>query len=541
MNSDSQLRDRLLLGRYRVVHRLAEGGMGTVYLARTEGAEGFTRPVVIKRMRPEMRTLAEGARLFRREAEILSRLQHPNILSIVDFGVEDGAYLMVLDYVHGYSLMPWLDYRCKQERPLSVDVCIYIARQVLAALQYAHHFEDQQGKQIEIIHRDVSPDNVLLSQRAHVHLLDFGVASMHGETANNSTQSGTFRGKLGYAAPETLGGDRATAKSDQYSTGILLLEMLTFETPFMSDTMAGAVFRMMTEVPRPVSDYRPDIPAGLDEIIARAVSKTPADRFESVQKLSRQLRRLQHAGDDEVLQSLTDDLRVDFDALPEAVGVEPLKTREEALSRPVLGSEPGLATGSHEASVTPTLLDPSEVQPVSAGMPRERLLLLAAVGATALLAIALLLWSGRSKSDQQVLVVSGDNTSLPSGARLEGGAEHMAPGASPDVSEAGARSGPTTAKEHLGAALQQQSAAIESCFARFLSAGKDPPDVFLHFDVRRAGGRAVATVAPTAVAGTPLGKCLAEAGRQVIFPKLDEDVSFRVPVRARVSHWNDVK
>ncbi len=531
MISDPPLKDKLLLGRYRVVHRLGEGGMGTVFLARTEGAEGFTRPVVVKRMRSEIRNLNDGARLFRREAEILSRLKHPNILSIVDFGVEEGAYLMVLDYVHGYSLMPWLDYRCKQERLLPVDVCLYIARRVLAALDYAHHFVDPQGKSMEIVHRDVSPDNILLSQQGHVHLLDFGVASIRGETAHNSTQSGTFRGKLGYAAPETLDGTRATARSDQYSAGIVLLELLTFDMPFIADTAASSVFKMLNDEPRPASAFRADIPQGLDEVVGRAIRKNPEERYTSVKEFSRELRRLQRVEDEEAQQLLAAALREDFVAMSEALGIEPLSVREEALSRPTTDSEAD-ATSRRELENHATLLDSEAVVDAAKSSARTLLLKVAAAAGSLGILLGLVVWLAKGLGDQQVIVVGGDN-SAPSGASSAA----TQPTAPPSASAVE----PASDKENLGAALQQQSAAIEACFAKHLAAGQDPPEVFLHFEVPRAGGHAKVTVSPAAVAGQPLGRCLAEAGRQIAFPRLEADVSFRVPVRARVSRWNDGK
>ena len=163
--SQHPLDNKLLLGRYRVMRLLGEGGMGTVHLARVEGAEGFMRPVVVKRMKRDIRSSDEGNRLFVREAKILSKLQHPGIVGIIDFGIEDGAHIMVLEYVHGYTLSPWLEYRRKRALPLPIDVCLYVVRRILDALHYAHHFDTEEGREIEIVHRDVSPDNVLLSNK----------------------------------------------------------------------------------------------------------------------------------------------------------------------------------------------------------------------------------------------------------------------------------------------------------------------------------------------------------------------------------------
>ncbi|MCH2110811.1 MAG: serine/threonine protein kinase, partial [Polyangiaceae bacterium] len=320
----------LLLGRYRIVKQLAEGGMGKVYLARTEGAEGFTKPVVVKRMKPELRRIDDGARLFTREAKILSKMQHPNVLNIIDFGVEEGAYVMVLDYVHGFSLQPWLDYRYKTQRHLPVNFCLYIVRRVLSALHYAHHFDAGDGKENAIVHRDISPDNVLVSRDGHVHLLDFGIASMSGGEGQ-STKSGTFRGKLSYSAPETLEGVPASPLSDQYSVAILLRELLTFDVPFLAESMAVSVQKMVNDVPLLASEYREGLPEGLDAAIARALEKKPQARFASALDFSRELRQFQTEEDEDVFRALIKEVREDFDALPSLLEIEGLKERQAAL------------------------------------------------------------------------------------------------------------------------------------------------------------------------------------------------------------------
>lgn len=365
------LDNKLLLGRYRVMRLLGEGGMGTVHLARVEGAEGFTRPVVVKRLKRDMRASEEGNRLFIREAKILSRLQHPAIVGISDFGIEEGAHIMVLEYVHGYTLAPWLDYRHTQDSPLPVDVCLFITRRILDALHYAHHFDTDDGTEIEIVHRDVAPDNVLLSSKGYVHLLDFGVASMRGAPGHASTQSGAFRGKLCYAAPETVEGQQATPSSDQYSAAVLLLELLVGERPFIADSIGQTFLLMVTQVPDPPSKTRGDIPPGLDEVLARALLKDPNARYSSALEFSRELRKFQEEDDEEVAQTLKALVREDFDALPATLGIEPLKDRDAALQKAL--SEIPAANADQSSERTPlhelqTIhdghhLDPSHLDP----------------------------------------------------------------------------------------------------------------------------------------------------------------------------------
>ncbi len=586
---DIELERRILLGRYRIVRRLAEGGMGTVYLARTEGAEGFTRPAVIKRMRPDVRNLEDGARLFTREAKILSKMQHPNVLNVIDFGVEDGAYVMVLEYVHGYSLLPLLDYRYGKKEFLPIDICIYITRQVLSALQYAHHFESEDGREVEIVHRDISPDNVLVSNRGRVHLLDFGIASMRGDDAQ-ATKSGVFRGKLGYAAPETLHGEQATARSDQYSAGVLLMELLTFISPFSATTMAESVQKMVNEVPEPPSSLRPSIDPGLDAILLRAVEKDPERRFTSALEFSRALKNYQHAEDEDVFRELSELVRQDFQLLPDAVGIEPLKTREEALAAYIpdppppsidlgaqeqslasLGGQVGAGDTSQPyqggaSAITLSLggpeIPPDEQRAKSKSKLNTLLGIVLGVSAVALL-IGALFGKNFGAQSQQVIVFGGDNQAVSSNAPASAeapqtenlnsnkaapstGSEANAPEANtlpPAVSVPKPRKQPVKAskkkppsqKALLSSAVQKQSAALQSCFTAAANAGQKTNEAQLRFSVPQAGGQAKVQVSPAAVATSALGSCLQSAAKRTSFPKLQAAVSFSVPVRARRS------
>jgi serine/threonine-protein kinase len=587
--SQHPLDNKLLLGRYRVMRLLGEGGMGTVHLARVEGAEGFTRPVVVKRMKRDIGATEEGNRLFIREAKILSKLQHPGIVGISDFGVEDGAHIMVLEYVHGYTLLPWLDYRHRCNLPLPVDLCVYIVRRILDALHYAHHFDTEEGREIQIVHRDVSPDNVLLSNNGYVHLLDFGIASMTGPQANASTKSGAFRGKLCYSAPETVKGEPATPHSDQYSAAVVLLELLTGETPFEANSIALTFARMVNDTPDPPSKFRDDIPDGLDEVLARALDKDPSNRFESAFAFSKELRQLQQDDDEDTAQRLKDVVRNEFELLPREVGVESLKEREAALERILSNAPEPLSSAKTVHGLPPhavaTIVDrDSHVQVETAGAgvtpPAQRQLhgllwgLLVIGGLIAIglgAAVALL---SRGGNPEQVVVVRGDRPDSHEGtaedepATLEpkgGGAPqntHVSPrvaqiaggmnrdgnptagtgGRSTQENRSGSTvtatpkpTGGTGTGDKLSGAVQQQSGAYQACFAGHMANTKATPQATLHFSVAQQGGAAQVRVEPNNVATTPLGICLKGAAARVQFPPLDAPVAFRVPVRARIS------
>lgn len=578
------LDNKVLLSRYRVIRLLGEGGMGTVHLARVEGAEGFTRPVVVKRMKRDLRTTDEGNRLFIREAKILSKLQHPGIVGISDFGVDDGVPTMVLEYVHGYTLSPWLTYRVAKQLPLPVDICLYLMRRVLDALHYAHRFNTEEGNELEIVHRDISPDNVLVSNRGYVHLLDFGIASIRGPQGVAATQTEGFRGKLCYAAPETVIGERATPRSDQYSAAVVLLEMLTGVTPFEANSVAETFMRMVSDIPEPPSKSRDDIPPGLDEALAKALAKDPPKRFDSALSFSRELRRLQTQDDDDIAEQLRELVQHDFEVMPTVVHVEPLRDRQAALerllstapeaARPLPGEPDADAAGlahSQTARAATILGTAAAVAPAVPSAPNQQLtgllwgliviggLIAVGLGAT----VAVLSKKGAIAQEQQVVVVGGGRDVLPVPATLEpaavapsavvdahgqtttGGepAASVAPGqvgagtaVPPRLAKAATAGGSAVAGQgQLAQAVQQKSGSFQVCFVQHLEAGHTAPQTVLHFDVARAGGAAQVEVEPSAVAHTPLGRCLVQAGSSVRFPPLEQPVSFRVPVRARVS------
>jgi len=553
--TDDELDTRFLLGRYRVVRKLGEGGMGTVHLARVEGAEGFTRPVVVKRMRSDIKSTDEGNRLFIREAKILSKMQHPGVVNIIDFGIEDGAHIMVLEYVHGYTLAPWLDYRYSKKLPLPVDICLFIVRRVLDALHYAHHFDTEEGQEIQIVHRDVAPDNVLLSKKGYVHLLDFGVASMTGPDRGNSTKAGVFRGKLGYAAPETVHGEAATPRSDLYSAAVLLLELLVQETPFFSDSMGETVQRMVNEIPDPPSKTRKDIPAGLDDALAKALSKEPGERFESAQEFARTLRSLQSEDDEEVAVRLKNIVRADFEMLPAEVGVEALKEREAALARTLPA---GLKVRPLESIVSEEELAPvraaqasATAVPPAAGQKQLHGLLTALLIVGGLIALGLgaaVALLSRSGTGEQVVVVGSDNDAdsgeeplaagpAPDASAAEVAEEASEPEAPPEKTKPQAKSTgrAPTQQQKLSRAVAQKSGAYQSCFMKHIEAAKKTPTATLHFTVQAAGGAPKVSVGPSAIGASALGACLKTAAGQVRFPELGKPVSFSLPVKARVS------
>jgi serine/threonine protein kinase len=357
-----------VLGRYRVVRKLARGGMGAVYLARTEGAQGFARPVVIKRVLAALMDDDEIAQMFIREARILSNLQHPNIVQVLDFGQEsDGAYVMVLDYVHGYHLGQWERFVQQGRGEVPLHFALHIVLRVLDALHYAHTLKRPDGKDLQVIHRDVTPSNVLLDLQGTVKLLDFGIARVSGDESEFLTERPKLKGKFPYLAPEIFKGQEPTVQSDVYSTAVVLFELLTGTNPFSGRETADIYHKVLTATVPSVHALRDEAPEPIDEVLQKALNKEPAERYQSAAEFADALNKLCERSDAVVVDELREQLRADFlGELPAKLRIEPLSVRDAAWRnpdsmpvKPVKGGPPlpPLPAGKAAPPPSPSLFD----------------------------------------------------------------------------------------------------------------------------------------------------------------------------------------
>jgi len=306
----------LVLGRYRIVRRLASGGMGDLYLARTEGAAGFVRPVVIKQVRRDLERDPSAIRMFEREARINARLQHPHIVDVLDFREERGAYLMVLEYVNGLALSAWLRLYRDRDQPVPAAVAHLVGEPVLDALSAVHGLVDASGHPTPVIHRDVSPSNLLLDARGCVKLMDFGIARLLEPDDPDDYATGThaLKGKIAYLSPEVLEGRPPTTASDVFALGVVLHEMLAGRNEFRASQMAEALTRILSHELTPLEDLRPDLPPALGRVIARATAKDPGDRWASADAFLEALRATRAAPFETVAAEARARLAADLDA-----------------------------------------------------------------------------------------------------------------------------------------------------------------------------------------------------------------------------------
>ena len=335
-STSSNLIGAVLLGRYRIVRELAKGGMGVVYLARAEGAVGFVKPYVIKLVLPEHADNQRFIQMFVREANILSNLRHPGVVSVIELGEreDDGALVMVLEYVRGYHLGQWAKFVRLKKRSIPLEVLLQLTIDVLDALHYAHTMVHPDGTPMHIVHRDISPSNILLDEDGRARLLDFGVARMRGGNQEYHTQVKGFVGKLMYSAPELFAEIEATAQSDCYSCAVVLHEILLGRNAFRGDTQAATLNRVLHHKPELIEPLRPDAPAGLDAVLQKGLAKSPKDRQVSAREFASELRALLREHESDLRARLALLLKEDFgQEMAEMLGLESLADRDEAWRR----------------------------------------------------------------------------------------------------------------------------------------------------------------------------------------------------------------
>ncbi|MET0795673.1 MAG: serine/threonine-protein kinase [Polyangiaceae bacterium] len=284
MTTQEDAPGRLLAGKYELVEKLGQGGMAIVWRARTLGAAGFFRTVAVKRIEASVRGFDEVVEMFVEEARVGAALQHPNIVQVHDFGVDEhGVHYLVTELVDGIHLGRFLTgYReQKQETPWQIVTAIMI--EVLRALEGAHGRLDERAAVSPILHRDVTPGNILLADTGQVKLADFGLA--RAMDRGRMTRPNIVKGKLSYLAPELLLGLAPSVKCDLFSLGVVMWEALAGERLFDAATDADVVANIRDGKIPLLSMKRPNLPIAITSAVHRALERDPAQRFDSARQM----------------------------------------------------------------------------------------------------------------------------------------------------------------------------------------------------------------------------------------------------------------
>ena len=314
------------LGEYEIVARLSSGGMASLYLARRKGAAGFSRHVAIKVVHPHLAKDQQFVNMFQDEAKLSARIHHPNVVHIEDLGEAEGTYYLAMEYVHGCSLAQMLAALSRMKRRLSPEIAVWIAMRLADGLHEAHETKDGQGNYLGVVHRDVSPQNVLISVNGHVKLIDFGIAKARNRQYHTAT--GSLKGKLKYMAPEQAKGSKVDRRTDIYALGIVLWEMLAMRRMFRAENDFELLEKVRNPEVVPPSRYAPEINPELDTAVLKALARDAEDRPRTALQFLRMLTK----------------------ALPQAAAVDASRVAE--LMHAVLGEEIDRKTRSLPHSVT---------------------------------------------------------------------------------------------------------------------------------------------------------------------------------------------
>ncbi|HEX9104297.1 MAG TPA: protein kinase, partial [Polyangia bacterium] len=272
-------------GKYALQRKLAEGGMAEVFLAKQTGMEGFEKLVVVKRILPQLCSDDSFVKMFLNEARVAARLNHPNVVQIFDLGKLGEQYFIAMEYVHGEDLRAVIREATDADKRPPLGLACRIIADTLAGLHYAHTRVGGDGKHLGLVHRDVSPQNVIVTFEGSVKLVDFGIAKATRAIDAAQTQAGLLKGKYAYMSPEQARGQPVDARSDVFCVGVLLWELATWQRLFKRPTEMSTLMAVAEEPIRAPRTVDAAIPPELDRLIMKALARDPEQRFANAQEL----------------------------------------------------------------------------------------------------------------------------------------------------------------------------------------------------------------------------------------------------------------
>jgi len=464
-------------GQYTLLERIAVGGMAEVWKARMRGVEGFQKTVAIKRILPHMTDNAEFVGMFIDEAKLAAQLTHPNIVHIYDLGKMGRDYYIAMEYVEGKDLRSLLNAGRRSGLPMPLGLGLLIAARVASALDYAHRKRDFEDQEMALVHRDVSPQNVLLTYEGDVKLCDFGIAKAVSKASQ--TQMGALKGKLQYMSPEQAWGRVVDSRSDLFSLGAVLFEMVTGERQFPGDSEISVLESVRQGRIRTPRQVDPSVPREVDEIVARALAVDPQERFQSAGEMKQRL--------EAVLSSLAPSLGpTDLAAyIRRALEPEPAERIEAASPAAAPASAP--APWTPEPAAAPEPAAPIVPFPAAGAEPqveavaplvavtveeeggrKSRTLLYAAIAALIVVAVLTFFFLNSRKDDAQAVPP-------PAGAANTGAPAAPLPAADPLAGAAGAgdTAVPPGAANSAAAAPGAMPADLQAMVDKQLAAKED--------------------------------------------------------------------
>lgn len=336
-------------GQYELIEHIATGGMAEVYKARMKGLEGFQKIVAIKRILPHLTDNDEFVTMFIDEAKLAAQLQHPNIIHIYDLGKIERSYYIAMEYIDGLDLRSILNkLQAKGER-FPLPLALYVGARLADALDYAHRKRDFKGQAMALVHRDVSPQNVLISYEGEIKLCDFGIAKAASKASH--TRAGALKGKLQYMSPEQAWGKDLDHRSDIFSLGLVLYEMIVGRKAFSGDSELSILEQVRSPRLVPPREVDPTIPPEVEQILLKALKEKREERYQSAADMAKDLEAAMRA----------------FEPTPSAAQLAAFLCDLQGRERPALATE---AAATVKLPVTPPPARPPEPQPPAAPEPK---------------------------------------------------------------------------------------------------------------------------------------------------------------------------
>lgn len=270
--------------KYKVIQKLDAGGMAEVFLAEAESIEGFKKRVAIKRVLPELVEQEKALAMFLDEARLSLRFNHANVVHTFDLGRSGNTYFIVMEYVDGTNLKRTVEVLKRRKERLPLPIALYILIEICNGLAYAHDFRDHEGNLLNVVHRDVSPPNILISRQGEVKIVDFGLAKAASQL--ETTDTGMVKGKFAYLAPEVAYGNPADLRADIFACGIILFELLTGERLFLGENDLKTIELVRACNIPSIPQRNPEVTPELEMIVLKALARSAGDRFQSAHEFS---------------------------------------------------------------------------------------------------------------------------------------------------------------------------------------------------------------------------------------------------------------
>lgn len=279
----------LVFGKYEIQSRLAIGGMGEVFFAVQHGVQGFERPAILKNLLPDLAQQEGFVEQFLDEARVAATLNHPNVVSIYEVGLWNGTYFIAMEYIQGRNVSQLIKAALRNQTPMPPLVAAQVVRDAALGLYHAHVAKDPRGQPLNIVHRDISPQNIMVRDDGVTKVVDFGIARASNRATR--TQTGTVKGKLAYMPPEqvTQSSSELTAQADQYSLGVVLWEMCASRRLFRADNDIALMKMVLDAKVPPLTAIAPAVPPALAEVVARMVARDPEGRYPSCAQVAKEL------------------------------------------------------------------------------------------------------------------------------------------------------------------------------------------------------------------------------------------------------------